>query len=75
MSDQEQKQETTSVGIEFPMEQARVRELLAFYNSIGPAGRFGATMIENVLRAADVAAMSGDVVQILLAFQALKDCQ
>ena len=65
----------TSVGAQFPVEQARVRELLIVYRQLGIPGAFGATMIEEVLRRADQAAMSGDLVAILSSFQELKDCQ
>lgn len=47
-----------SVGEEFPKEQARVRELLEEYKAIGPAGAFGAMMLEQALRRADAAAIS-----------------
>lgn len=65
----------TSVGEQFPLEQARVRELLTQYKAIGPAGMFGAAMIEQALRRADQAAISGDVVAILRSYQELKECQ
>lgn len=65
----------TSVGEQFPLEQARVRELLTVYKSIGPAGAFGAHMIEQALRRADQAAISGDVVAILRSYRELKECQ
>lgn len=63
----------SSVGTEFPIEQARVREVLAQYKAIGPAGRFGAMAIEDTLRRADQAMASGDVVAIVRAYQELKD--
>lgn len=62
----------SSVGMEFPKEQARVRELLTQYKAIGPAGMFGAAMIEQALQRADQAAISGDVVAILRSFEELK---
>lgn len=65
----------TSIGDDFPKEQERVRELLAGYRSIGPAGLFGATMIERVLRRADAAAMSGDIVAILASYKELRECE
>lgn len=65
----------TSVGEQFPKEQARVRELLHVYRQIGPAGAFGAAMIEQALQRADQAAISGDVVAILRSFEELKGCQ
>ena len=64
----------TSVGRDFPNEQARVRELLGVYKAI-PQGAFGAMMIEQVLRRADQAAMSGDPVAILRSYEELKGCE
>lgn len=65
----------TSVGEQFPLEQARVRELLTQYKAIGPAGAFGAAMIEQALRRADQATISGDVLAILRSYEELKGCQ
>ena len=64
----------SSVGEEFPKEQARVRELLGVYKTI-PTGAFGAAMIEQALKRADEAAISGDVVAILRSYEELKGCQ
>lgn len=61
-----------SLAEALPLEQARVREVLELFKSIGPAGMFGAAMIETSLRAADKAAASGDVVAMLRAYQDLK---
>ena len=65
----------SSVGEDFPKEQARVRNLLGQYREIGPAGTFGAIMIEQVLRRADDAAISGDVIAVLRSYEELKGCQ
>lgn len=65
----------SSVGEDFPKEQARVRELLGIYKGLGPVGGFGAMVIEAVLKRADEAAMSGDVVAILRSYQELKGCK
>ena len=65
----------SSVGEQFPIEQERVRQLLTEYQRLGPVGVFGATMIKDVLRRAEKAAISGDVVAIVRAYQELKDCQ
>lgn len=62
----------SSLGEEFSKEQARVRVVLGHYKEIGPAGRFGAAMIEDTLRRADAAAISGDVVEMLRAFEEMK---
>ena len=59
----------------FPQEQARVRELLGVYKSLGPTGAFGAVMIEQALRRADAAAASGDVVAMLRSLEELKGCE
>jgi hypothetical protein len=65
----------SSVGEQFPIEQARVRKLLGQYREIGPAGTFGAMMIEQALQRADAAAISGDVIAILRSYEELKGCQ
>lgn len=62
----------TSIGEEFPKEQARVREVLASYKAIGPPGAFGAAMIEIILREADQAMASGDLVAMLKAFHKMR---
>jgi hypothetical protein len=55
-----------------PKEMARVREVLSHYREIGPAGMFGATFIEQDLRAADRAVMSGDVIAMIQALEKLR---
>lgn len=66
---------SNTVGEDFPREQERLRELLQIYKDIGPAGAFGLLMITDVARRAEVAAISGDIVQILRLYQEMKDCQ
>jgi hypothetical protein len=70
-----ERSEASSVGLEFPKEQARCREVLQQYRDIGPAGFFGVAMIEATLRQADQAMASGDIVAILQAFQAMKSVE
>lgn len=70
MTDNDQ---ATSLGTEFPKMQAHCRELLQTYRDIGAAGVFGATMIEQTLREADAAAISGDVVEMLRVYKKMKD--
>lgn len=53
----------------------RVRELLKDYEEIGPAGIFGATMLKQDIKKAEKAISSGDVIQMLLAYNSLKECQ
>lgn len=67
--------EPLTLGDALPQEQARVREVLGYYKEIGPAGAFGAMMIEQALQRADRAAMSGDVVAMLAVYKELKEIQ
>ena len=62
-----------SLAEALPKEQARVREVLGHYKAIGPAGFFGALMIEVELAKADRAAASGDVVAMIRALESLKE--
>jgi len=64
-----------SLAEALPQEMARVREVLGLYKQIGPAGIFGAAMIEQDLREADQAVMSGDIVRMLRAYEALKEIE
>ena len=67
---------TKTVGSEFPVEQARVRELIATYRALpGNVGVLGAAILEEVLRKADQAAMSGDIVAILRSYEEMKGCE
>ena len=61
-----------SLGEAYPKEQARMRTVLGHYKEIGPEGQFGATMIEDVLRRADEAAVAGDLAQMIRRFQEMK---
>ena len=68
----EAKKEITTVGEDFPKQQARVREVLKLYYEIGPSGMFGAASIEQTLREADEAQATGDIIRILQSYEALK---
>lgn len=63
----------TSLGEQYPLEQARCRRIFGHFREIGPAGAFGAMMIEQTLQRADAAAISGDLVEIIAAFQDMKE--
>lgn len=54
-----------------PKEQQRVRELLPIYDAI-PTGIFAATMMRQSLTRAEKAAASGDVVEMIRAYEELK---
>lgn len=64
-----------SLAEEYPQEQERCRELLAAYKELGPVGAFGAMNIENALREADQAAVSGDVVAMIIAYEKMRGCE
>ena len=61
-----------SLGESLPKEMARVREALSHYHEIGPAGAFGAAMIEQSLQFADHAIIEGDIVQMMVAYKDLQ---
>lgn len=67
--------EVMTVGDDMPRQQARCRELLRVYRGLGPAGSFGALMIEQALQRADRAVIGGDIVEILRSYQELKDLE
>jgi len=63
--------ETTSLGVEFPKQQKRCRELLERYQKLGPAGAFAAAMIKRALEEAEQAAISGEVPRMIAAYDEL----
>lgn len=66
---------TDTLADALPRECARVRVILGHYKEIGPAGMFGAAFIEQDLRAADAAMVSGDVVAMIRALKALQEIE
>jgi hypothetical protein len=64
--------EVNTIADALPKEMARVREVLGHYREIGPAVAIGAHFIEQDLRAADQAVMSGDVVAMLRSLETLR---
>ena len=69
----EPNSESKTLADELPREMSRVREILGEYKKLGHVGAFGAVMIEQDLRAADHAVMSGDVLQMLRSLSTLRD--
>ncbi|OHE63863.1 MAG: hypothetical protein A2001_01495 [Treponema sp. GWC1_61_84] len=63
-----------SLGEALPKEQVRVRELILQYRDpmLAGAGVFAAAMMEQSLKVADQAVMSGDVVEMIKAYEDLK---
>lgn len=63
----------TTVGDDFPYQQARIRECRDRGIEIGPAGCFYVAMCDDLLRRADVAAISGDLTQILAVYRDMRE--
>jgi len=53
----------------------RCRQLLKEYESLGPAGNFGAHMIKYDLKRAEDALSSHDVIEIIASCEALASCK
>lgn len=65
-----------TLGDALPKEIARVRdELIPQYLSIGPAGMFAVTMMRADLDRAAKAMAAGDVVEMIRAYESLKECK
>lgn len=65
----------TTLAEALPREMSRVREVLGHYREIGPAGMFGAAFIEQDLREADNAVMSGDLARMIRALKKLQEIE
>lgn len=63
----------SSLGEEFPKQQARLRQCLINGTEIGPAGAFYCAIIENILKRADKAAMEQDLVAMIHIYQEMKE--
>lgn len=59
----------------YPIEQARLRELLEVYKEIGPVGNLGHVAISVVLADADRAAAAQDTVAMIRCFQEMQGCE
>ncbi len=64
-----------TLGTALPKEIERCQELLNDYAAIGPAGTFGAAMIQMEIAAAHKAMMEGDCVAMIRAYEKLKACE
>lgn len=69
----------SSLGEDFPKERARCRELLATYKWLSGMPqvntKFAEAMIEDVLRRADRAVMSGDVIEMIRVYEEMRGCE
>lgn len=64
-----------TIGEDFPIQQARMRRCIEQGLATGPNGRFYVAVCEEILRRADEAAISGDVVLILRSYNEMKEFQ
>ena len=64
-----------TLGDELPKQQARVRELIGHYKAIGTPGVIGAAILEQVLKRADKAVISGNVEEMIVSYNELKGCE
>ncbi len=60
---------------EIQKECARCREVVVDYKSVGPAGMFGAAMIEADIRRAEAAIATGDLVAMVKVYAVLKEIE
>lgn len=69
----------SSLGEEFPKEQERCRELLFSYAALrdtpGVNANFAIVMLQDLLRRADVAATTGDIVEMIHTYKEMKEAQ
>ena len=65
----------TTVGDDFPRQQERVRTCLEHGLEIGPAGRFYVAVCREILKRADEAVISGDIVLVLRFYNEMKEFQ
>ena len=63
---------TNSLGTELPKELERVQKIIPRYKECGPLAQFAIMCMEESLRKASVAMISGDLVEMLRSFHDLK---
>lgn len=63
----------TSVGEDYPRQQARIRQCILDGKEIGPACAFYVAMAEDILRRADEAAISGDIIAQVRSYSEMKE--
>lgn len=63
----------SSLGEDFPLMQARVRKMRDYGKKIGPAGAFYVMVCDDLLKRADEAAISGDVVKMINIYKEMQE--
>ena len=63
----------SSLAVEYPKAQERLRAVLEQYQAIGVPGSFGAFQIKDTLKRADQAAVSGDMVAMVRLYAEMEE--
>lgn len=63
----------SSLGEEFPKQQARLRTLLGYGKEIGPAGFFYCAVIEDILKRADKVVMEQDLIAMIRIYKEMEE--
>ena len=63
----------TTLGDDYPNQQARIRVCLQNGREIGPAGAFYCAVAEDLLRRADKAAIEGDLPAMIAVYNEMKE--
>ena len=64
-----------SLGVEYPKMQEAVRELIESYREIGDSGKIGIIILKDVLKRADEAAVSGDLIAMINMYEEMRECK
>lgn len=66
----------TTLGDDFPVELERVRELLGLYQSLPVnSGFFGVAVLKDLIKRAEAAQASGDVVAMVRTYAEMKEAE
>lgn len=63
----------TTIGDDFPNQQERIQQCKQNGLGIGPSGTFYVMMCDDLLRRADKAAISGDIIEIIRVYNEMKE--
>ena len=63
----------STLGDEYPKQQARLRNIMRALAEIGPSGHFLIAIIEDIMRRADKAVIDQDVVGMVAVFKEMQE--
>lgn len=61
--------------LDFELERARVRNVVAAYRGLGPAAAYGADQAAKVLKRADAAAALGTLAELIRSLKEMQGCK